>query len=121
MISLVDDVLTEQMRKHHAGRAGEEYHEIRGGDPDSRARRITEYLNLIDRIVKKQVDAVRRAPFETGSVITRYFEMLPDGELKQNYLKNKLLKLAINLTMLQLNLKMGNINSTLTGLKGILK
>ncbi|MFC1693108.1 hypothetical protein ACFL1R_06355 [Candidatus Latescibacterota bacterium] len=86
VISLVDDVLIEQMRKHHTGRAGEEYHEIRDGDPDSRARRITEYLNLIDRIVKKQVDAVRKAPFETGSVITRYFEMLPDGELKHNYL-----------------------------------
>jgi len=86
VISLVDDVLIEQMRKYHAVRIGEEYHEIRGGDPDSRARRITEYLNLIGRIVEKQVDAVRRAPFETGSLITRYFEMLPDGELKQNYL-----------------------------------
>ncbi len=86
VISLVDDVLIEQMKKHHALKAGEEYHEIRGGDPDSRARRITEYLNLLDRIVKKQVDAIRRAPFETGSEITRYFEMLPDGELKQNYL-----------------------------------
>jgi len=43
------------MRKFYSSLYGEDYKEIKKDDPDHRARRITEYLNLIDRIVKKQI------------------------------------------------------------------
>ena len=84
-ISLVDDVLIEQMRKFHCEREGEPYEEIASDDEDVRARRITAYLNLLDRLVGRQVDALRASPFETGSEITRYFEMLPDSPLSRAY------------------------------------
>ncbi|HLA85481.1 MAG TPA: hypothetical protein VJL29_11860 [Thermoguttaceae bacterium] len=78
-ISLVDDVLIEQMRKFHSHRAGESYEEIGPRDEDARARRITAYLNLLDRLVRRQVEALQASPFEPGSEITRYFELLPDS------------------------------------------
>lgn len=84
-ISLVDDMLIEQMRRFHCEREGEPYEKISGGDVDARAQRITAYLNLLDRLVGRQVERLQAAPFEAGSEITRYFEMLPDGPLARTY------------------------------------
>ncbi|MCP4592266.1 MAG: hypothetical protein GY842_16150 [bacterium] len=86
-ISLVDDVLIEQMREIHCKKAEEPYEEIGGGEEDARARRITAYLNLLDRLVGRQVEALRASPFEAGSEITRYYEMLPETPLKRAYLQ----------------------------------
>ena len=78
-ISLVDDVLIEQMRKYWCERSGEPYEPISQGEEDARARRITAYLNLLNKLVEKQITTVKAAPFEPDSEITRYFEMLPEG------------------------------------------
>ena len=85
VISLVDDVLIEKMREFHCARAGEPYEEIRDGDEDPRARRITAYLDLMDRLIRPQIEALQRSDFQPGSEITRYFEMLPETPLKQAY------------------------------------
>ncbi|MFC1736949.1 hypothetical protein ACFL1X_12600 [Candidatus Hydrogenedentota bacterium] len=85
VISLVDDVLIEQMRKLHSEKAGEPYAEISGKDDDHRARRITEYLNLLGRLVKCQIEALRCSDFDSDSEITRYYELLPDSPLKARY------------------------------------
>ncbi|MFC1512408.1 hypothetical protein ACFL5H_04390, partial [Candidatus Latescibacterota bacterium] len=85
VISLVDDMLIEQMRKVHSERAGEPYREITASDENARSRRITAYLNLVDRLVKRQIEQVRTSPFEPGSEITHYFDMLPDSPLRQRY------------------------------------
>lgn len=53
VISLVDDVLIEQMRKLHCQRESEPYREIGGAEEDSRARRITAYLDPLDRLVRR--------------------------------------------------------------------
>jgi len=87
VISLVDDVLIEQMRKLHCKAAGEEYVPIDAKSEDVRARRITAYLNLLKRLVERQMEELRAAPFEPGSEISHYFEMLPDGPLRQAYLE----------------------------------
>jgi len=85
VISLVDDTLIEQMRKYHSDKEGLPYEEIAGNHDDCRAKRITTYLDLVDRLVQQQVTSLRQLPFEQSSDITRYFEMLPDGPLKQAY------------------------------------
>jgi hypothetical protein len=77
VISMVDDVLIEQMRKFHAQREGEPYEPIPNADPDARALRITAYLDLLGRIVQRQTEAVRTSPFTPDSEITKYFELLP--------------------------------------------
>ena len=85
VISLVDDSLIEQMRRFHLEQEGEPYDEIRGDEEDSRARRITAYLDLVDRLVARQVRRLQAAPFEPGSEITRYFELLPACQLQEAY------------------------------------
>ena len=86
VISLVDDTLIEQMRKLHCEKEGEPYEEISDSEEDSRARRITAYLNLVNHLVKRQVKALQASPFEDGSEITRYYELLPETHLKKAYL-----------------------------------
>ena len=86
-ISLVDDTFIEQMRRFHCEQAGEPYKEISRDQDDHRARRITAYLNLIDRLVEKGTDELRASTFEPGSEITRYFELLPDCPLKSSYVQ----------------------------------
>jgi hypothetical protein len=85
VISLVDDVLIEQMRRFHCQREGEPYKEIASREEDARARRITAYLDLLDHLVRRQVAALQASPFEPGSEITRYYEMLPEGPLASEY------------------------------------
>ena len=87
VISLVDDVLIEKVRRYHALREGEPYEAIRNNHPDSRAARITAYLNLVGRLVERQVEALKTAPFESGSEIQRFFELLPDTPLRRLYLE----------------------------------
>ena len=86
-VSLGDDILIEQMRRFHCEREGEPYQEIPLKQEDARAHRITAYLNLLDRLVQGQVKVLQASPFEAGSDITRYFELLPNGSLKRAYLE----------------------------------
>ena len=85
VISLVDDVLIEQIREMHCQKTEQPYEEIGRHDEDSRARRITAYLDFVDRMVQKQAQALQASPFEAGSDITRYYEMLPESPLKDAY------------------------------------
>ncbi len=78
VISIVEDELIEQMRKFYCQETGEEYIAINADEDDSRAKRITAYLNLVTRIVQRQTEQLRHFPFEPGTEITKYFEMLPD-------------------------------------------
>lgn len=90
VISLVDDKLIEEMRQYYCKLLDEEYVPITKFDDDYRARRITAYLNLVDKIVKRKFEAVKSSCFEIGSEITKYFEMLSDkSPLKPLY--NKML------------------------------
>jgi hypothetical protein len=85
VVSLVDDTLIEQMRRWHATRAGEPYEEIPRQAEDSRAKRITAYLNLLDRLVRAQVRTLQNGSFEEGSELSLYYEMLPEGPRRSVY------------------------------------
>ena len=85
VISLVEDKLIEQMRKFHCEKTGQPYEEITDRDDNARALRITAYLNLMDCLIKPQVEELQASPFEPHSQITRYFELLPACPLKQAY------------------------------------
>ncbi len=85
VISLVDDVLIEQVRKYHCKKNNEPYEEITNKHSDARAKRITAYLNLVDKLVHRQVKELQASPFEKDSEITKYYEMLPDSPLKESY------------------------------------
>jgi hypothetical protein len=88
VISIMEDNLVEKMRSHYYNQIGEVYHPILSQETDARSRRITDYLNLVNRIVNSQVERLRALPFEAGSEICRYFEMLPDeNDLRKIYKK----------------------------------
>ncbi len=90
VISLVDDNLIEDVRKFYAARYNEPFTPIQKFDDDWRARRISAYLNLVNRIVEKQIDEVRSCAFNPGSEITKYFDFLPEGSLSKNMYKRML-------------------------------
>ncbi len=81
VISLVDDTLIEQMRKFYSEKEGETYTPITKYDEDFRARRITAYLDLVNRIVQRQFAELKASAFEPGTEITKYFEMLPNDSV----------------------------------------
>src|SRR5690606_17578597 len=88
VISITEDRLIEMMRGHYYTSLGETWRRISTKEPDYRAKRITDYLNLVNRIVKEQMARLKRMSFTPGSDIARYFEMLPDNNpLKQLYAK----------------------------------
>lgn len=77
VVSIVEDELIEKMREYYCTQSEEEYIAITVKDEDYRARRITAYLDLLDRIVEKQMKVLKEEPFEEGKDIVKYFEMLP--------------------------------------------
>ncbi len=86
VISIVEDNLIEKMREHYYKQQSEPYHPITHHETDYRARRITDYLNLVNRIVNSQVAKLRNEEFRPDSEITKYFEMLPqNSELRNIY------------------------------------
>ncbi|MES2285666.1 MAG: hypothetical protein V4547_08255 [Bacteroidota bacterium] len=88
VVSIIQDVLVEQMREFYCKKTGKEYIHIPISDIDHRAKRVTAYLNLIQNIVDKQVEELKKQPFEEGNDIVKYFRLLPDSSpVKQLYLE----------------------------------
>lgn len=88
VLSIVDDELTERMRKFHAQANHFEYILIKKEEQDGRARRITAYLDLIQFLVTRQFEELQQSSFAQGSAIHTYFELLPEKSgLKTLYLQ----------------------------------
>ena len=88
VISIMEDRLIEMMRNHYYNYINEPFIPISTREDNYREKRITDYLNLVSRMVSGQIDKLKNSVFETGSEIVKYFEMLPeDSKLKQVYLQ----------------------------------
>lgn len=75
-VSIIEDNLVEIMRRYYYRQIDKTLYpdSPRGRD---RPRRITDYLNLIDSLVREQVNQIKSSTFEKGSYLVKYFEMLP--------------------------------------------
>lgn len=92
VVSIIQDVLLEQMRAFYCQSRGETFMPIPEADIDHRAKRVTAYLNLLQQIVEEQVATMKQEPFEPGKDIVKYFELLPEGSpLKDLYLQMTML------------------------------
>lgn len=119
VVSIVEDHLIEMMRKHYYTSINETYYPISTKEEDYRATRITDYLNLVQRIVDQQMEVLKQEPFLPGSAICKYFEMLPsqhplygmylkmlelnnENEITQfqNYLRSKIVAGAIDVNIM---------------------
>jgi hypothetical protein len=86
VISLVDDLLLEKIRKYYAEIYGLQYYKIATNEEDARAKRISAYLNVVHEIVQKKMEEIRQQPFFESNNKQKYFELLPeDSLLKQKY------------------------------------
>ena len=107
VISLVDDVLIEQIRRFHCEKEREPYTPITNTDKDARANRITAYLNLLNKLLQRQMHKLQSSSFTAGSEITKYFELLPKSPLKNLYKKMLTIKDHSNKVDLQNQLRKG--------------
>ncbi len=86
VISLVDDILIEKMREFYTKNINEPFHEISNKIEDYRAKRITAYLNLVDKIVEKKFEELKNSIKESGAAFDKYMHMLPNiSEVKQKF------------------------------------
>ena len=86
VVSIIEDTLIERMRQYYYRFIDEPYKPIQITESDYRAKRITDYLNLLNKIVRSQMERLRESTFEAGSEIALYFEMLPESSfLKKMY------------------------------------
>ena len=85
-LSIIEDNLIETMRKYYYQQNEEPYIPITTKEKDFRSRRITDYLNLMNRNVQGKVEQLKNSAFEAGSDLVKYFEMLPESHgLKEKF------------------------------------
>jgi len=88
VISLVNEMLLEQIRAHYSQIYELPFTPIPRYAPDGRARRITAYLNTVQEIVRLKFETVKALPFFADNDKSLYFELLPDElPLKREYQK----------------------------------
>lgn len=88
VISLVDDILLEKLRKMYCEKFEIPYHEIPDKIADFRAKRITSYLNLINSLTEERFAEFKNVTLEKIDETKEFFSMLPDSsKLKQEFIK----------------------------------
>ena len=92
VISLVDDILLERLRKMYSTKFEIPYNEITEKIDDFRAKRITSYLNLIHDLAEKKFEALKNVTAEKSNEIKEYISMLPDSSI----IKEEFRKLTVN-------------------------
>ena len=86
VMSIVDDILIEKICKHYAQKYYIPIEEVSKNDLYARSKRITAYLNVVDKIVALKLNEIKHLPFEVGNEKTKYFDLLPDDSpLKKKY------------------------------------
>ena len=84
VISLVDDLLLEKIRKYYTSKYGLLYVKIPRSEKDGRARRISAYLDTVHEIVWKKMDEIREQSFFENNNKRKYFELLPEESMSIN-------------------------------------
>lgn len=113
VISLVDDILLEKLRKMYSEKFEIPYTEITDKIEDFRAKRITSYLNMMSDLVDKKFEALKHSTHEKSEELKAYINMLPSGSsIKEEF--NKLTEKGINFSELKnwalQNLSKGSID-----------
>jgi hypothetical protein len=79
-------MLIEKMREFYSKKLEVPFNPISEKEDDHRAKRITEYLNLIDMIVNKKFATLKKSVEEKGEELHKYIDMLPDfSAIKQKF------------------------------------
>ena len=79
VISMVDDILVEKMRKMYSQKFEIPYQEISDKIDDFRAKRFTAYLNMMNTQIEKRFENLKSAAHEKSSELKDYINLLPDS------------------------------------------
>lgn len=83
-ISLVDDVLCERMREFYSSSYGFPFHAISSKSSDSRAERITAYLNMVNTIVNQKYQQFKSLIVHKQDELEKFIALLPTtSELRE--------------------------------------
>jgi len=100
VVSLVDDILVENMREYYSKKLNLPFKGISDKIEDFRAKRFTEYLNLMDDIVKEKFNELKESYHKNIDEINKYIDMLPNAvSLKEEF--NKLIENNIYVKKIQ--------------------
>ncbi len=113
VISLVDDILMEKMRKFYCEKLKQPYTEISEKVEDYRAERVTAYLNLLGKVAEQKFEDLKNVTEEKKDELLKYFDLLPDHlDLKMEFKKmtNKGFSWADIKTWLHEKLSLGSID-----------
>ena len=112
VISLVDDILMEKMRELYSNKFDIPYKNISTKVEDFRAKRITAYLNLVDKLVNEKYEELVNNFHKKESELEKYFDLLPHSkQIREKFnqiVENKSLKDVKN--WLRENLLPGSID-----------
>ncbi|MCX6273499.1 MAG: hypothetical protein NTU44_20200 [Bacteroidetes bacterium] len=112
VVSLVDDMLMEKMREFYCEKLERPFQAITEKVEDFRAKRITDYLNLLDEMVTSKFRELKNSVYEKGSELEKYLDMMPDSavikEKFNQFVQNHHLNEGI--AWLKKNLQPGNID-----------
>ena len=87
VMSIVDDILVEKICRYYSQKYNFPFEAVSKKDPYARSKRITAYLNLVEKIVARKLDEIKLQPFFEQNEKTKYFELLPDDSpLKKKYI-----------------------------------
>ncbi|MEI6683626.1 MAG: hypothetical protein WCO44_13400 [Bacteroidota bacterium] len=112
VISLLDDMLMEKLREFYSQKFDLPFQAISEKIDDFRAKRITAYLNLVDKIAKDKFEELKATYDQKSSEFHKYIDMLHESStLKQKFeqLKQDWDKLDVK-QWIQENLSMGSID-----------
>src|SRR6056297_2402097 len=86
VISVVDDLLCEKIRKHYCTEFNLPYTNIPRSAHDGRAKRITAHLDMMSDIVSQKFENLKSLNLLEGTEKDRYFNLLPNSNpLKKSY------------------------------------
>ncbi|MDX1642373.1 MAG: hypothetical protein R3220_11785, partial [Balneolaceae bacterium] len=86
VVSVVDDMLCEKIRKHYCAVNDFVYENIPKSAVDGRAERITAYMDMMADIVAQKFEELKNMPLFEGTEKDRYFRLLPDSNpLRRTY------------------------------------
>ncbi len=86
VISVVDDLLLEKIRKHYCNEFNLHYKNIPRSSLDGRAERVNAYLETVQQIVSEKFESVKNLPLFENNIKDQYFSLLPESNpLKEAY------------------------------------
>lgn len=88
VISIIDDEIIEKMKNFYNKKFSLNYPAISSSTEDYRARRITEYLHLVDDIVTEKFDTFKKEIIKNKEALRSFIHMLPNTSALKMGLQN---------------------------------